>query len=600
MSDSEYRVLHAYAAQQQDELSMKPGDDIRVLDSSNADWWEVENVETGQHGLVPSTFIEKSGSAAAPQSKEGPALARVLEDYEAQNPGELALWKNGVVTILEEDTPGWYKGDLNGKSGLFPADHVKIIDATEEVEHGDAPSAIDHDGKSKPSFKLAAYGVKQGGIGSILAGGMGLRKKSTKRTSVAEEEHNESAPVVPAPAPAPPAVPTSSTGSSIESTDTRVKAMVLHEYEPESEDELRLMRGEYITITDKLEDQGWWQGTNESGQTGVFPSNFVQVLAEQKPAPRSARARPPTIKTEGGNPPHPASENPMSPSSSSMARPPPVPKSTRPSTLLSNRTSSADQSSTPTAPARPVTSPPLPTRRPPPVNTSGEAKGHKPRQPSIPLVSPDLPPIHSTSTGSGSGSGSTGGFKEDHAAGAVPARPSRPVPTPGTSSSRVIPERASVEIDRSTMAKPPKNFGPKPGGPMPTPPPRTTSSRPTSQASTGSPAIPSARNSMSEHRTSTGDSPLSPPPMPRRSMPLPPAREEAEEVPSPAASGAAPPPSQPRSTAAPTDPVEVKVQELVRREVEQIRQEFHALLDIERAERERLEHEVTELRAQLQ
>lgn len=212
------------------------------------------------------------------------------------------------------------------------------------------------------------------------------------------------------------------------------------------------MRGEYIMITDKLEDQGWWQGTNESGQTGVFPSNFVQVLAEQKPAPRSARTRPPTIKTEGSNPPHLASENPMSPSSSSMARPPPVPKSTRPSTLLSNRSSNADQPSAPAAPARPVTSPPLPTRRPPPVNTSGEGKGHKPRQPSIPLVSPDLPPIQSTSTSS------TGHMKEDPAANApvAPARPSRPVPTPGTSSSRVIPERASVEIDRSTMAKPPK------------------------------------------------------------------------------------------------------------------------------------------------
>ena len=42
-------------------------------------------------------------------------------------------------------------------------------------------------------FKLAAYGVKQGGIGSILAGGMHLRKKSggsNNRTSIAEEEHS--------------------------------------------------------------------------------------------------------------------------------------------------------------------------------------------------------------------------------------------------------------------------------------------------------------------------------------------------------------------------------------------------------------------------
>lgn len=56
--DHDYRVLHAYAAQQQDELSIKPGDGIRVLDSSNADWWEVENTETGQRGLVPSTVCD--------------------------------------------------------------------------------------------------------------------------------------------------------------------------------------------------------------------------------------------------------------------------------------------------------------------------------------------------------------------------------------------------------------------------------------------------------------------------------------------------------------------------------------------------------------
>lgn len=45
------------------------------------------------------------------------------------------------------------------------------------------------------SFKLAAYGVKQGGIGSILAGaagGMGLRKKAPKS---ADEETTTTSPV---------------------------------------------------------------------------------------------------------------------------------------------------------------------------------------------------------------------------------------------------------------------------------------------------------------------------------------------------------------------------------------------------------------------
>lgn len=87
--------------------------------------------------------------------------------------------------------------------------------------------------------------------------------------------------------------------------------------------------------------------------------------------------------------------------------------------------------------------------------------------------------------------------------------------------------------------------------------------------------------------------------MPRRSMPLPPPPEVAERTPAPPPVPAETP-AQPAAEAAPTDPVEAKVQELVRREIEQIRQEFHAMLDLERAERERLEHEVAQLKSQLQ
>jgi hypothetical protein len=49
-------------------------------------------------------------------------LAKVLQDYAAQEPEELSLWENGVVTILDQHVAdGWWKGDLNGKTGVFPA-----------------------------------------------------------------------------------------------------------------------------------------------------------------------------------------------------------------------------------------------------------------------------------------------------------------------------------------------------------------------------------------------------------------------------------------------------------------------------------------------
>lgn len=40
---------------------------------------------------------------------------------------------------------------------------------------------------SEDAFKLAAYGVKQGGIGSILAGGFSLKRSSTSARSSMNE-----------------------------------------------------------------------------------------------------------------------------------------------------------------------------------------------------------------------------------------------------------------------------------------------------------------------------------------------------------------------------------------------------------------------------
>jgi len=68
------------------------------------------------------------------------------------------------------------------------------------------------------------------------------------------------------------------------------KARVLHNYDPELEDELTLIQGEEITILNTEEDDGWWKGKNSKGAVGVFPSNFVEEIlislvdtAPQKP-----------------------------------------------------------------------------------------------------------------------------------------------------------------------------------------------------------------------------------------------------------------------------------------------------------------------------
>lgn len=49
-------------------------------------------------------------------------------DYEKEQSDELTLCTGDVVNILESDVnEGWSRGELNGKTGLFPDNFVKLL-----------------------------------------------------------------------------------------------------------------------------------------------------------------------------------------------------------------------------------------------------------------------------------------------------------------------------------------------------------------------------------------------------------------------------------------------------------------------------------------
>ena len=46
---------------------------------------------------------------------------------------------------------------------------------------------------------------------------------------------------------------------------------------PEAEDELKLAKGDEIFDISKVEDD-WYKGTLKDGRTGIFPTNYVNIL----------------------------------------------------------------------------------------------------------------------------------------------------------------------------------------------------------------------------------------------------------------------------------------------------------------------------------
>jgi len=61
--------------------------------------------------------------------KTTPIKARVLFDYKKAAEDELTLTVNDIVTILDKnlEDEGWWKGELNGRIGVFPGRIYDLI-----------------------------------------------------------------------------------------------------------------------------------------------------------------------------------------------------------------------------------------------------------------------------------------------------------------------------------------------------------------------------------------------------------------------------------------------------------------------------------------
>lgn len=49
-----------------------------------------------------------------------------LYDYTAANSDEMSFTKGQVIGVLDKNNPDWWKGELNGVTGLFPTNYVKM------------------------------------------------------------------------------------------------------------------------------------------------------------------------------------------------------------------------------------------------------------------------------------------------------------------------------------------------------------------------------------------------------------------------------------------------------------------------------------------
>uniref|UniRef100_A0A3P8WQR6 Intersectin-1 n=1 Tax=Cynoglossus semilaevis TaxID=244447 RepID=A0A3P8WQR6_CYNSE len=138
------QVIAPYTATGAEQLTLAPGQLILVRKKNPGGWWEGELQARGkkrQIGWFPANYVKllsPSTNKTTPTEPTPPKLAPAavcqvigMYDYVAQNDDELAFQKGQVITVLNKDDCDWWKGELNGREGLFPSNYVKLTTDTD-------------------------------------------------------------------------------------------------------------------------------------------------------------------------------------------------------------------------------------------------------------------------------------------------------------------------------------------------------------------------------------------------------------------------------------------------------------------------------------
>eukprot|EP00095_Tigriopus_kingsejongensis_P008936 maker-scaffold199_size265817-snap-gene-1.48 protein:Tk08936 transcript:maker-scaffold199_size265817-snap-gene-1.48-mRNA-1 annotation:"low quality protein: sh3 domain-containing kinase-binding protein 1" len=366
----EVEVEFDYDAELADELTIRSGEIIAEVKQMDGGWWE--GSLRGRRGLFPDNFVQilnKDGVKASrkpslslsssvddeldeddledvqlrpknpPNSKSAhKRQCRVLFSYSPAHEDELELKLDEMVDFLGEVEDGWWKGQLNGKTGVFPSNFVEMASKTSATMEEEAEKNVEkknqkNDSKLRGAEEPKVVEMGRTKITNLIQEAESKVKPGQLPISAFELKHNqkEQASVASLDPPPVSAVNTvviqnhnlfvknskgvapmpnnperqrrqsplgreSKNKSDLKASSERQPTMsglaapklppkpvkeqcvVQFPYTALNEDELTLGEGQIITIITKdVEDKGWWKGEVD-GRVGVFPDNFVKLL----------------------------------------------------------------------------------------------------------------------------------------------------------------------------------------------------------------------------------------------------------------------------------------------------------------------------------
>ncbi|XP_073349474.1 intersectin-2a isoform X2 [Pagrus major] len=136
------------------QLRLSPGQLIVVLAKNSTGWWLGELQARGkkrQRGWFHSSHVKLLGPSSTKSSPSPLPVCQVIAmyDYTAANRDELSFSKGQLISILDKTNPDWWKGDVNGVTGLLPTNYVKMTTESDPSQQCTVdPSSMSEHGKT--------------------------------------------------------------------------------------------------------------------------------------------------------------------------------------------------------------------------------------------------------------------------------------------------------------------------------------------------------------------------------------------------------------------------------------------------------------------
>ncbi|XP_030631903.1 dynamin-binding protein [Chanos chanos] len=255
-----YVCVSDFTSAQPGSLPLKRGD-VVAGESSTDSVWQRGHDAWGSRGHFPVSCVRElqlsgrsrqlSARTAAAQASELPphalGQARALMSLHAQLDEELDFREGDVITIVGLPEPGWFQGELDGRTGIFPEGFVELLGPLRSPQ--------------EPELQDQEY-LKH------------CRTEEDEEEQQEEEREEE---------------------TEMKEEEQGVYGVALYDFRALEPGELDFDVGDRIRILGTLED-GWLEG-QLGGKQGVFPHRFVKLEGHLVPEAETINSE--TIVSEG-------------------------------------------------------------------------------------------------------------------------------------------------------------------------------------------------------------------------------------------------------------------------------------------------------------